>query len=270
MYVISHGNKQGGERIEVFDIITDSNNTPVSLKYKHGIANEELNKRSYKALNSILVVESNKFYVTQWQHAAPPYGPKGKIPIVHMLENAIWPSLMVYFCEYTPSSDHLNCEVAADGFQGPNGITTNTDKSEVYVVDVFPKSVVVLSRDSQTNKLTKKGSIKSGACDNIKFDDDTQTIHCGALGPIIGYMQNIPPIADKPKPLNFGGSTEIFKDASGEWQVRDLVITNKYNAVSNSLRMKNTIILGTPFYDGLYICPLNDSIKYQKAEYIPY
>jgi len=86
------------------------------LKYKHSIANEWLNKQASYALNSILVVEPNKFYTTQFRGAAPPYG-KHELygPIVTVVEMGIWPSLMVWYCEFNPEQNDLKCDVAADG-----------------------------------------------------------------------------------------------------------------------------------------------------------
>ena len=56
----------------------------------------------------------------------------------------------------------------------PNGITHNTDKSQIYVVDVFAKSVSVFNRNAVSNVLTPLVEIKTRhGFDNIKFDDVT-------------------------------------------------------------------------------------------------
>ena len=64
LYVISHGMKQGGERIEVFNVVCDSKDIPISLKYLYSIHSDELNKNSYGALNSLVVVSKDKFFIT--------------------------------------------------------------------------------------------------------------------------------------------------------------------------------------------------------------
>jgi RNAse (barnase) inhibitor barstar len=75
VYAISHGMAQGGERIEVFDVLTNSADVPISLKYKHSITSDWLNREAYGILNSIAVIEPNKFYVTRFKETPlKPFG----------------------------------------------------------------------------------------------------------------------------------------------------------------------------------------------------
>ena len=43
LYAISHALHQGGERIEVFDVVVNSEDIPIKLKYKHSITSDWLN-----------------------------------------------------------------------------------------------------------------------------------------------------------------------------------------------------------------------------------
>ena len=61
-YVINHSEKS--ERIEVFDVNVDKEDTPVSLTYLYSIKSDELNTKSYAALNSLTVVAPNMMYAT--------------------------------------------------------------------------------------------------------------------------------------------------------------------------------------------------------------
>ena len=61
-YVINHADKS--ERIEVFDVNVDKEDTPVSLTYLYSIKSDELNTKSYAALNSLTVVAPNMMYAT--------------------------------------------------------------------------------------------------------------------------------------------------------------------------------------------------------------
>ena len=78
----------------------------------------------------------------------------------------------VYFLDF--SSGTLKIEVASTDFTSPNGITHNEDSSELYVVDTFQKHIGILTRDLQSEKLTKVEFINSiHQNDNIKYDKET-------------------------------------------------------------------------------------------------
>ena len=154
LYAISHALYAGGERIEVFDVRCDENDVPNVLNYKYSITSENLNKEAYGILNSITVIEPNKFYVTKFKPTPlPPYGKPAK-GWTSIINNLIMPSTYVLFCSYEPSDDKLECFKAADGFMVANGITHNKDKSLIFVGDLFAKSVSVYRRDASNNSLT--------------------------------------------------------------------------------------------------------------------
>jgi DNA-binding beta-propeller fold protein YncE len=76
----------------------------------------------------------------------------------------------------------MNIEHAADGFAMANGITFNSGKSRIYVADLFGKTVTVLKRDKENNKLTKLRTIQTNHLpDNIKFDHENGKIYAGTL-----------------------------------------------------------------------------------------
>lgn len=80
LYVVNHAMKKGGERIEVLEVKTDKNDIPNGLKYLYTITSDELNKKAYGILNSVAIIEPNKFYVTRFliePHA--PWGNPGNV-----------------------------------------------------------------------------------------------------------------------------------------------------------------------------------------------
>jgi len=84
--------------------VTDENNEPVSLTYKRSFNGKNLNELAYDGLNSIVAIDENKFYVTQMEHAHPPYGPKQiSIPVIVLFRETVFPKKRVHFCE---SKDH--------------------------------------------------------------------------------------------------------------------------------------------------------------------
>jgi sugar lactone lactonase YvrE len=60
---------------------------------------------------------------------------------------------VVYFCEYDPSSDFLECSIAAKDFMFANGITHDADKSHFYVGDTYEKTITIFKRNISSNLL---------------------------------------------------------------------------------------------------------------------
>jgi len=54
-------------------------------------------------------------------------------------------------------------------------------------------------------------------------------------------------------------------DTLEEWAVRDLVISNKLNAVSNGIIMGNKAIMGSYLDKGVLVCPFNSDAQYDIA-----
>lgn len=66
-YVVNHAYAKGGERIEVFDIVVNSDGFIYQLDYKYSITGDFFNENAMGVLNALTVVDTNKFYVTRWQ-----------------------------------------------------------------------------------------------------------------------------------------------------------------------------------------------------------
>lgn len=127
--MVNHAYAKGGERIEVFDIRVDNNDIPYRLDYKYSITSDFLNDHLMGVINSLVVVDKNKFYITKFMDAHNVDG-TFEMPTI---SSTLFPKdrLPVYFCDYT--SGKLECEVAADNFRGPNGITHNKDYTLIFV-----------------------------------------------------------------------------------------------------------------------------------------
>ena len=67
--MVNHAYAEGGERIEVFDIRVDSNDVPYRLDYKYSITSDFFNDKLMGVINSIVVVDKNKFYITKFMDA---------------------------------------------------------------------------------------------------------------------------------------------------------------------------------------------------------
>ena len=136
------------------------------------------------------------------------------------------------------------CSSAVTGFKSVNGITLNTEKSELYVADMFDKTVSIFQRNRENGELTHQTTIKTlHAVDNIKFDDETGKIYAGTANSLFGWLKLFPPSGNHIS-SNIGGVTEITKmkvngEESQTFAIRDLVVTNKLNGISGGMRMGN-------------------------------
>lgn len=119
LYVVNHALGQGGERIEVFSIITDERPShlllPLRLKYLHSVTSEEINKLAYGAFNAIAVASPNKFYVTRSTSPLPPYGEHSN-PLLKMVTDNLVKPTGVYWIEYNPTTKDILLKEAALGF----------------------------------------------------------------------------------------------------------------------------------------------------------
>jgi len=265
LYVVNHAFEKGGERIDVFKIITDGegdddndDDIPIRLDYQYSITSSWMKKELNGVINSIVVVEENKFYITQ-------YLPKYEDTFSPLLKYLILGSCdtRVFYCEYALSSKpNLDCRKVADEFLGANGITHNADYSKIFVASW--KSITVFDRDSMTNNLSGKNTIPiPNFVDNIKFDDITGNVYGGTI-------HNLWPLLKYPYPKesneHIGGVLELYQDYDDEndnniasWKTRQVVTTSKLNIISNGIKMNNNYYVigaGGFGYEGILVCPV--------------
>jgi len=277
LYVINHAYENGGERIDVFGIATADdddddldNDIPNRLDYKYSITSDWMKKDMNGSLNSLVVVEKNKFYVTQFL-VEPDHRDENELlsfetkQMLAFLKAMIFGSrnTYVWYCEYndaSPSST-LDCRKAADQFIAVNGITHNIDYSKIFVSD--SKEITVFDRDASTNVLSGRDTIHfSNFVDNLKFDDLSGNIYGGTLNNLRYMLQNKYPEESEDSTT---GVVEIFNQknedgSSSMWKAREVLSTSKLNGVSNGLRMNNYYVIGAGGlgYKGLLVCPVVD------------
>lgn len=184
LYAINHAYTHGGERIEVFKIQTDKDDIPNRLDYLYTITSDWQNEKANGLLNSILVVDKNKFYVTrflpEWKSVKSP-NTQVDLDIYHFMKNGY--NTDVFFCDYT--TGELKCTVATSGYRMANGITSNKDYTKVFVADLIGKALHVFDRNKETNELTKTDVIKTTSnIDNLKFDEQTGHVYGGGMNNI--------------------------------------------------------------------------------------
>ena len=72
--------------------------------------------------------------------------------------------------------------IASEDLNTPTGITKNNDGIEIYVADSKEYAIGVYKRNTTTNELTLVEIFNPNhKLDNIKFDNETNSIHGGAI-----------------------------------------------------------------------------------------
>jgi hypothetical protein len=269
LYVVNNAGHNGGTRIEVFHIEVDEDDTPVGLKYQYPIQSDELDKLAYGNLNAIAVVAPNKFYVTKaFENPFPPMGQD--LPDKYFIfRQLVYKTTEVLYIELNVATKEMTMEHAAGGFAMANGITFNTDKTRIYVADLFDKTVTIFKRDPSTNKLSRLRTVFINHLpDNIKFDHETGRIYAGALER--GYHLfnfDSPPFDPYKGELSVVTEIDCPEDLESACKLRDLVVSEKLNLFSSGIRMHNYIVASTALYhDGILICPLDESAPVRVAK----
>ena len=275
LYVVNHAFENGGERIEVFDIVTaetaedesDDNAVPNKLVYNYSITSAWMKSEMNGVLNSLVVVEPNKFYVTQYEPHAQDRSLSDTQTDMKLLKLLYFQTKAtnVWFCEYNSS---LECKKVADRFVVANGITHNADYSKIFVADFLERSISVFDRDSSTNELTNRVTVRFPHTnfDNIKFDDTTGNIYGAGLTNLYQSFKNFALYHGEEKDESTSGLVEFsyvtnhkrkhLKDYTG-WMVKNVLSTSKLNMATNGIRMNSHYVMGSGVgFNGILVCPL--------------
>lgn len=97
--------------------------------------------------------------------------------------------------------------------------------------------------------------------DNIKFDRQTNSLYAGTNYNSMGTIQALKSFPKNSK-VGVGGLTEYGRDpATLAWWMKEHVVTNIFNGISNSIRVNNTLIGGSFFDKGILSCQYNKNTK---------
>lgn len=275
LYVINHAYDRGGERIDVFEIGTTSEDVPNGLRFKYSITSDWMKTEMNGILNSLVVVEPNKFYVTQYHAEAQVFNEGGWLTHkqqtqILMAGTALFKpkATFVWYCEYSENS--LHCRKVADGFVMANGMTHNPDYSKIFVADSMGRTVTVFDRDASTNNLSGRTTIGiASVIDNIKFDDVSGNVYGGLVTNFFQTFKNHRKFYQIDRDDSFSSVLEISgdenanADGSTVWSSREVLTTSKLNCATNGMRMNNYYVLGSGSvgYKGLLVCPVVDLKK---------
>jgi len=276
LYVINHAYEKGGERIDVFGIATADdgdddieNDIPNRLDYQYSITSDWMKKEMNGILNALVVVEKNKFYVTQYLPI--PEGHDGWLSFETYIDLERFKMLVfgkkdtyVWYCEYnnaSTGSSSLDCKKVAGQFGGANGITHNNDYSKIFVAD--HKTITIFDRNPSSNELEGRRTIVvPNLVDNVIFDDVSGNVYGGTINNL-WYTVFVHPFPEESEDSTSGLIELAFNQENKEgssstlWEMREVLSSSKLNAISNGLRMNKFYVMGAGGlgYPGLLICP---------------
>ncbi|VEU35516.1 unnamed protein product [Pseudo-nitzschia multistriata] len=268
LYVINHAYENGGERIDVFGVGTaddgdddTENDIPNRLDYQYSITSDWMNNDMHGILNSLIVVEKNKFYVTQYLPI--PERHDGWLSFERNIDIERFKTLVfgkrgtyVWYCEYDDESGSLDCRKVADQFIGANGITHNEDYSKIFVGDYF--TINVFDRDASSNELQNRTTIDvPNFVDNLKFDKVSGNVYGGTINNL-WYTVFVHPFPAESEQSTSGIMELAFDPQTSSWQAREIISSSKLNAISNGLKMGEFYVMGAGGlgYPGLLVCPV--------------
>ena len=285
LYVINHALENGGERIDVFQIVKTAtediddmdNDVPIGLEFKYSITSDWMKEHMNGVLNSIVVVEPNKFYVTQYYDSALDRSTDGWINVdqregLKRVNAVVLKRRLtcVWYCEYNndeSSSSPVQCRKVADDFVMANGMTTNADQSKIFVADTIDKTITVFDRDASTNDLNGRTSVMlSSAIDNIKFDEESGNVYGAGMSNLFHSFRNHELSPGQDVETSTSGMLELSlvtqKKKYGTkyetlWKAKEVLSTPKLNMATNGIRMNHYYVMSSGCgFDGILVCPV--------------
>lgn len=258
LYAVSHGLESGGgSRVVVFDVEEGS---PVSLIYKQSITSTIFPN---VGINDVIEgVNGKEIYVTQWLYAGLPA--KGEhypanleermSGIMKFAQTAL-PRTSVFRCTFDVKRP--GCHRAIGGLYMANGMTKDPESNEIYVNDVFAKTVHVYDRKKDGTLIpSSKGSVKLDyMVDNIEFA-------AGSGGEI--YAGTVPKVhkslagaAAKDAP---GGILRISPKSNEPGFVVEPSLFmhdgTKLSSISSGFVWGKYGVVGSPYSNGILVCEL--------------
>ncbi|KAL4455396.1 hypothetical protein ABPG74_012548 [Tetrahymena malaccensis] len=170
-YVSNHAYKKGkGERIEVFKV-QKSSDGKISIKYDHYT---QLGQRFTGVANDLVVLDDNRFLVTDWVPVAFPLEGPTKASVKNKIIQNMYQMLKIKGSNLWDCQLKINNLSTCKIVEGSEGVMVNgvafDQKETILISDTF-------GRELRSFKLQKDGSLQLSqilktrlAADNINFD----------------------------------------------------------------------------------------------------
>jgi len=215
-----------------------------------------------------------EFYVTQWlPFGFPEGGSHNPTEFRHRIEGAVQDlnqmvglstMTQTFRCTWGHDDGELsaNCQSATGKiFLGANGITVSSCRSQVFVNDLPARRITIFDRDTQSGDLTGAGTIKLPfSADNVEFVDGE--LHMGSIPIMYRAAQKMFGTENINVP---GGLMVAKKGKTGNWTATDVLEHDGtlLSQISAGIQLywQHKVILGSPFSDGILLCPAKDASK---------
>eukprot|EP00457_Paulinella_chromatophora_P009386 gb/GEZN01009452.1/.p1 GENE.gb/GEZN01009452.1/~~gb/GEZN01009452.1/.p1 ORF type:complete len:415 (-),score=38.76 gb/GEZN01009452.1/:82-1302(-) len=275
LFVLTHGIALGtGSGVVVFQI-RGSDRETLSLLYLRSIESPLFRNG---ALNDLVEGRTGQeLYVSEWlQFPLPAKGKKHPSNFTEKLNVALqqvvptfYRGTRVFHCVFsdTDATTPANCQIAASGFYGANGMTKSSDGKTYFLNDVQAKSLIAFFR-GPTGLLEEQYRIPvEFALDNLEWADP-DTIFAGNIPQIYKMIQkmnganvNVPgglvQITFSRKPLTKRSKQVQADPASLFATVDDTVFLHDgtlLSPVSCGYGYGGRVLLGSPFDTGVLVC----------------
>eukprot|EP00591_Stephanopyxis_turris_P014461 CAMPEP_0195538854 /NCGR_PEP_ID=MMETSP0794_2-20130614/49754_1 /TAXON_ID=515487 /ORGANISM="Stephanopyxis turris, Strain CCMP 815" /LENGTH=298 /DNA_ID=CAMNT_0040672865 /DNA_START=427 /DNA_END=1323 /DNA_ORIENTATION=- len=245
------------EGIEIFRLVRG----PSSLKlvYERSITSASF---PLGAMND--VVEGaylGELYVTQWLAGSIPEQCAGHESFVDALKvkiNALFRRMSkVHRCVWDTEKpeDAARCSVVAEGFKGANGIASDPDKKQLFVIDAPDKAMHVFDR-TQDGSLHLKHILQLPYLgDNVEFDADAGKLTM-AGSPLMHEV--IKRLGGDASVEVSGGMITVQPLTNASYIVQEILMHDGslMSFVSSAVFFHGNILLGSPPSDGVLVCPI--------------
>jgi hypothetical protein len=167
----------------------------------------------------------------------------------------------VHYCKGVDFKTKIaNCEIVK-GTEAlmNNGITIDRNNN-IWVAKTYDRKVVKYSIDDENrNVLHSIKEIDLGyAPDNIKYDENTNSIYSGVIGKLLNHKEYVEKRVGGADVTDFsfwGGAVKI--DVNNN-EVSTMVMQDKkLFGVSTSYQIGNKVLMGSWFDDGILICRID-------------
>ena len=263
MYVVNHLGEYS--QVEVFKINYDT--TPITLRYVRSVRDDKLFPKY--GINDVVEGEKEgEVYITQWLPFGLPAGGSNhgetlKEKVLNSLKTQVLLTATtglsltrLFRCEWDVQdpSKPSRCELATSRtFVGANGITTNDDRSKIFVVDLPAKHVVVFAKKTKRGHLIFDHVIDLPyAVDNIEYQSNGDLL-IGTI-PILHIAADAKGPQD---PVPGGMLVASPKGSSGQdWTLSHPLVHDgtKMSQVSAAARFGDRVVLGSPYDNGILVC----------------
>jgi len=214
-------------------------------------------------LNDIIEGKPGEFYVTEWIAEPLPeggqkhlHGVKKVMHTIQQLSALFVPRTGVFRCTWDQRHPErqATCSKELDGYYMANGIATNPERSEVYVVDAVGRTIHFYRRLS-SGSLQEFYKLKvTPSLDNIEYDYGTGKLTVGTIPLAYKELQRI----DGDINANGPGGMLVLTRRGDTFEAEDYLIHSGsiITGIASAIFAGDWVALGGCCDNGVLVCPV--------------